>query len=431
MAAHIILVLYVVFFFLELSWETLLTVLNMRNVSRHAGAVPPAFVGVVQPDTYAKSVSYTLTRSRFGVVATLVSSAAVLAVVLSGVLGVFDGAARSLPIHPYLQGVLFVLVVSAVFWIVSLPISLYSTFVIEARFGFNKMTPKLFLLDMVKGLALSAVIGLPLLLALFWFMDKTGSLWWIWAFCAMSLVELVINILYPLVIAPLFNKFTPLPDGSLKEKILALADRLGFRTSGIFVMDGSKRSKHSNAYFTGMGRVKRIVLFDTLVASMAEDEILAVLAHEIGHEKKRHVRKGLVVSLVVSLLGFWVLSLLLPYLPLYQAFGLGTPSYAALLVLVAFCSGPFTFFLKPIGSIWSRRHEYEADRYAVQAVGDSAGLKSALLRLTKDNLSNLTPHPWYSFYHYSHPTITERLAAVDNAAAGLKPPANTAAVTLS
>jgi STE24 endopeptidase len=221
------------------------------------------------------------------------------------------------------------------------------------------------------------------------------------------------SILYPLLIAPLFNKFTPLPEGRLRDAIRDLAARLDFRTSGIFVMDGSRRSGHSNAYFTGIGRAKRIVLFDTLVNSMPEEELLSVLAHEIGHEKKRHVRKALAVSLVLSLAGFWVLSLLVPFLPLYQAFGLRAASSPAILVLLAFCSGPFTFLLTPLASLWSRKHEYEADRFAAQGVGSAAGMKSALLRLARENLSNLTPHPLYSFWHYSHPTIAERLAALE------------------
>ncbi len=411
--AGTILILWVAFFFLEYIWETVLTVLNQANVRKNAAAVPESFKGVIDADTYARSVSYTLTRSRFGILASAVSSAAVLAVVLTGFLGMIDDAVRTIPIHPSLQGIIFIFLVSLMFQVVSLPFGLYSTFVIEARFGFNKMTPALWLKDMAKGLLLSALIGIPVLLALFWFMDRTGPLWWVWAFLAMTAFQLVMTILYPLVIAPLFNKFTPLPDGTLKERILALAQKLGFRTRGIFVMDGSRRSRHSNAYFTGIGRVKRIVLFDTLVNGMSEDEILSVLAHEIGHERKNHVRKGLVVSLVMSLAGFWILSLLLPYLPLYQAFGFHQASYQALLVLLAFCSGPFTFFLKPIGSIWSRRHEYEADRFAVEGMNGAEAMKSALLRLTRDNLSNLTPHPLYSFYHYSHPTIAERLAAID------------------
>ena len=414
MSAQAIILVFVAVWLLDLGWDTALSLLNLAHVRRNAAAVPPQFAGVVTVETHARSVSYTLARGRFGLLAGTVSSAALLAIALSGFLGVLDGLARSLPVHPYLQGVIFIAETSFLFWLLTLPFSLYSTFSIETRFGFNRTTPKLYLVDMLKGLGVSTVIGIPVLLGLFWFMDRTGRFWWIWAFGAMTAFQLIMSILSPLVIAPLFNKFTPLAEGPLKERIMALAGKLGFRTRGIFVVDGSRRSRHSNAYFTGLGRAKRIVLFDTLLGSGAsEEEILSVLAHEIGHEKRNHLKKGLAVSLSLSLAGFWILSLLLTWTPLYEAFGFRQPGYHSLLVLIAFCSGPFTFFLQPLFAAWSRRHEYEADRFAVQGVGTAAGMRSALLRLSKDNLSNLTPHPLYSFFHYSHPTLAERLAALE------------------
>jgi len=420
MDAQGILVLYLVFFFLDLGWDYALSLLNLSHVRRNAAAVPPAFAGVVDAETHARSVRYTLTRGRFGMVSGAVSAAVVLAVVLSGLLGVLDGLFRSIPIHPYFQGILLVAAVSAIFSVVQLPFALYSTFVIEARFGFNRTTFGLWVLDLLKGLAISAVLGVPILLALYWFVDATGAWWWVWAFAAMTAFQLVMSVLAPLVIAPMFNKFTPLPEGALRDHILQLAERLRFRTRGIFVVDSSRRSRHSNAYFTGLGRAKRIVLFDTLVSSHTEEEILSVLAHEIGHEKRAHIRKGLAITVALSLVGFFILSLLLPWTPLYQAFGFSRPGTAALLVLLMFCSGPFTFFLQPLFTLRSRRQEYEADRFAVQGVGSAAGLRSALLRLGRDNLSNLTPHPLYSFFHYSHPTLAERLAALDRAEEDLR-----------
>jgi STE24 endopeptidase len=416
-----ILLVFIVFFAAELGWNVFLTLLNIAYAQKNAAHVPAAFAGVFDETMYARSVSYSVTREKFSLVAAGVSSAALLAVVLSGFMGLVDDAVRSLPIHPYFQGVLFIAAIALLFWIVGAPLSLYSTFSIEARFGFNKTTPRLYVLDTLKGLGLSAVLGIPVLLGLFWFMDKTGRFWWIWAFGATAAFQLVMSVLSPLVIAPLFNKFTPLPDGELKEGIVALAQRLGFRTKGIFAVDSSKRSRHSNAYFTGLGRVKRIVLFDTLVAASSKEEILAVLAHEIGHEKRNHVKKGIAVSLALSLVGFWIVSVLLPWRPLYAAFGFHQPGYHALLVLLAFCSGPFTFFLQPLFSLRSRKQEYEADRFAVEGVGGAAGLKSALLRLSKDNLSNLAPHPLYSFFHYSHPTLAERIAALERFERALKP----------
>ena len=421
MRSQTILALYLLFFFLEYFWELALSLLNLGHVHKNAEAVPEPFAGVIDRDTYARSVSYTVTRGRFGLAAGGFSAAALLAVVLSGSLGFVDDAARLLAIHPYFQGIVVIAVVSLGFWVLALPFSLYSTFSIETRFGFNKTTPRLYVVDTLKGFAISAVIGFPVLIGLFWFMDKTGRFWWIWAFGAMSVFQIIMSILAPLVIAPLFNKFTPLSEGELKQAITALAGKLNFRTKGIFVVDSSKRSRHSNAYFTGLGRAKRIVLFDTLVASSTQEEILSVLAHEIGHEKKNHVKKGMLVSLGISLVGFWLISLLLPYVPLYQAFGFHRPSYHAILILLAFCSGPFTFFLQPLSSLWSRKHEYEADRFAVQGVGSAAGMISALLRLSRDNLSNLTPHPLYSFFHYSHPTLAERIAALQEAQRRLQP----------
>jgi STE24 endopeptidase len=421
MNAQTILPVYLVFFFLDLGWDVVLTLLNLANVRKNAAAVPAAFAGTVDPETYARSGSYTLTHGRFGLIAGGVSSAAVLVVVLTGVLGILDTLARSLPVHPYFQGIALLAAVSLLFSIVRLPFSLYSTFRIETRFGFNRTTPRLYVVDRLKSLAISIVLGVPVLLALFWFVDRTGQLWWVWAFIAFTAFQLVMSILAPLVIAPMFNKFTPLADGTLKDKIQELATRLRFRTKGIFVADSSKRSGHSNAYFTGLGRAKRIVLFDTLVSSHTEEEIVSVLAHEIGHEKRAHVKKGLAISVALSLAGFFILSLLLHWTPLYQAFGFSQPGSAALLVLLAFCSGPFTFFLQPLFTMRSRRQEYEADRFAVEGVGSAAGLKSALLRLSKDNLSNLTPHPLYSFFHYSHPTLAERIAALDRAEKSLPP----------
>jgi STE24 endopeptidase len=227
-----------------------------------------------------------------------------LAIVVSGLLGSLDQLARALPVHPYVQGMVFIAAVSFGAWVLRLPFALYSTFGIEARFGFNRTTIRLFIMDALKGFAISVVIGVPALAALFWFMDRTGPLWWVWAFAATTIFQLGMNILSPMVIAPMFNRFTPLPEGALKDRILSLARSLGFRTRGIYAVDSSRRSRHSNAYFTGLGPVKRIVLYDTLLATGSEEEIVSVLAHEIGHEKLNHVRQSIIVSIILSLAGF-------------------------------------------------------------------------------------------------------------------------------
>jgi STE24 endopeptidase len=315
-------------------------------------------------------------------------------------------------VGPISRGVLYVYLIALIFALVSLPITIYAQFVIEERFGFNRMTWQLFILDIPKGLLVFVVLLTPLLLVLF-LLIRASSLWWLWSFFLFTAFQLVMIVLYPKVIAPLFNKYTPLEEGPLKEKVLSLAERLDFKTRGIFLMDGSKRSRHSNAYFSGLGRVKRIVLFDTLVQTFEEDEIAAVLAHEIGHQKLGHIPKRLVLSLPAGLLGFWILSLLLNYPPLFAAFGFSGSSPQAALVLVMFLSGPFTFYLKPLFSWLSRRQEFQADRFVQARTSYSGAFQAALKRLGKDNLSNPVPHPLFSFYHYSHPTILERIRALE------------------
>ncbi len=417
MSSAAILRLYLALFALRLLWESALTLLNARHAQR-VSAAPPAFVlEVMDRETYKRSLDYTLARSRFALVDGLFAAAVVLAVVLSGALGALDRLVLGWRLPGYATGLAYFVLISVFFTLVSLPASLYLQFVIEERFGFNRMTPGLFAADLARNLAVSVALLAPLLLALFWFVDRAGRWWWLFGFAGVSLFQLVVTVIYPTVIAPLFNKFTPLDDGSLKERIQDLASRLGFATRGIFVMDGSRRSSHSNAYFTGLGRAKRVVLFDTLIRSLSEESLVAVLAHEIGHEKRHHVRQRLAFSVLMLLVGFWILSLLLPYQPFYSAFGFDRPSPYALLVIMSFCAGPFTFFLAPLFAAWSRRHEYEADRFAVDATGGAAGLKAALIGLGRSNLSNLTPHPLYSFYHYSHPTLAERVAAIEAHAA--------------
>ena len=410
MTSGSVLALYLVFFGVELIFEYSLTWLNVRTVKAHAGNIPESFRGVFDDEAYSKSVSYTLVKSRFGMIVALISSVVVLSVVVSGLLGVIDNWITGAGLKPGITGILFVAVISTMFHIIGLPASIYSLFTIEKRFGFNTMTVKTFILDEVKGLTLSAVIGIPLLLGLFWFIRAAGPLWWLFAFAAFVAFQLFISIIYPLVIAPLFNKFTPLEEGDLRSKIEELASKLSFASRGIFVMDGSRRSRHSNAYFSGIGRSKRIVLFDTLIEKLKSEEILAVLAHEIGHQKKRHIIQRLVVSFALTLLSFWVIDLLLGSDVLFSAFGFGRSSAHGLLIILSFCSGPFTFMLKPLFTSWSRRHEYQADRFAARSGVGAGHLKAALLTLGKDNLTNLSPHPLYSFFHYSHPTLAERIS---------------------
>jgi STE24 endopeptidase len=408
-----ILIVYCSVFLLDLVVDTMLSIVNLGHTARQTGNVPPPLQAHTTVENHDRAISYTLVRGRFGLVESIVSSAIVFVLLVGGVLGGIERLAAAAVPWTYVRGIVFILIVSLIFRVAGLPFSLYGQFRIEARFGFNRMTVPMYFADLAKGLLVSLVISVPLLFGLFWLIDALGAIWWIVAFAAFVLVDLALTIVFPLLIAPLFNKFTPLPEGSLREKIGALADRLGFRTNGIFVMDGSKRSKHSNAYFTGLGKAKRIVLFDTLVETLSEDEILGVLAHEIGHEKKRHVLRSLGLGLAMAFAGFWLLGMFLDFRPIYAAFGFDGPSSHAALVLLAFCSGPFTFFITPLFSALSRVHEYEADRYSVDACGGSAPLAQALIRLSKENLSNPSPHPLYSFFYYSHPVLTERIRAME------------------
>ncbi len=413
MDASSILTLYLIFFFLELGFQQFLTVLNSAHVRKHSDAIPEQFAGIVTPESYKSHVSYTLVNSRFSIVTSLAGACVLLVVLLSGFLGYTDRWLGGYGFPPYIQGILYIFFISLIFRAAALPFSIYRQFSIEERFGFNTMTPKLFFLDVLKGLALSAVLGFILLCALFWFIDKTGELWWLYGFIFFTAFQLIISVLYPLIIAPLFNKFTPLEEGSLKEKLLDLAGKLQFKTSGIFIMDGSRRSRHSNAYFTGFGKAKRIVLFDTLLTSLSEDQIAAVLAHEIGHAKKRHIVKRLLISLPLTLLTLFIVHLLMQYEPLFQAFGFDGTSVHGIIIILSICASPFTFILSPLLTAWSRRHEYQADRFAVSAMNGSEHLKQALLGLGKENLTNLTPHRLYSFYHYSHPSLGERITAME------------------
>lgn len=411
-----VLPVFVLFFLLRYAVETALAVVNLRHVAAAGGAVPPSLEGRVAPETAGRARDYALANGRFGLVAEAWSTALTLAVLLSGILPWLDRRLAALGLAGAVRFVAFLGVLSAALGLAGLPFTLWRTFVLEARFGFNRTTWRLWIADQAKGLALSLALGLPLAFGTYAFMAGTGSLWWLWLFGFLTAVQVVMLWLYPALIAPLFNEFVPLPEGELRARLEALARDAGFRNRGLFVMDASRRSGHSNAYFTGIFR-PRIVLFDTLVERMSVDEAAAVLAHEIGHFKARHVHKRLTLGLCGSLIALWVLSLLAAWPPLFAAFGFEGPSFHAALALFALGGGAFTFFLAPLFSWFSRRNEYESDRFSVRLARAPEALKSALVKLNGENLSNLHPHPWYSRWHYSHPTLLERLAAIDALAA--------------
>src|SRR5919109_291776 len=372
---QLIVALFVILFALEFAIEFGLNELNLRYVrARWAEKkIPDFFQGKIGSDEYDKSVEYTLAKGRFERWSMIYGGCLVLVVLFSGFLGWLDGVAmevaRRFSLGVYSHGILFCLGVGLVFAVASLPIHLYSTFGLEAKFGFNKTTIGLYIVDKIKMLILGLVIGVPFLLVILWLIDAMGRYWWIWAFVFISGFQLLMIVIFPTFIAPWFNKYEPLKEGEFRDRILALANQVGFKTSGIYSIDGSKRSAHSNAFFTGIGKTRRIVLFDTLIEQMTTDQGLAVLAHEMGHYKMKHIRRMLALEMVFLFIGLYILSLLLDYPPLFAAFGL-TPSNHAALVLFSLLSGPATFFLGPVMNLLSRKHEYEADRFAATTLHD-------------------------------------------------------------
>jgi STE24 endopeptidase len=399
---------------LQVGVETLLLALNLRRAARTTG-VPAALAGHLDDVTAARSRAYVLAHGRAGAAEGLLRAALTLGVLLLGVLPWLDGALAGLGLSGAHRFVGFLVALAVASGAIGLPFSIHRTFVVEARFGFNRTTPLLFALDLVKGALLEAVLGVPVLYATYGFMVWSGGAWWLWVFGLLVLVQLFVLWLQPSVIAPLFNRFSPLPDGALRTRLEALAREAGFRNRGLFLMDASRRSGHSNAYFMGLVR-PRIVLYDTLVQRMDLDEAASVLAHEIGHFRRHHVHRLVARGLVAQLALLFVASRLLAWPPLYAAFGFPAPSLHAGLALLGLGGGAFLFWLTPLTARLSRRQEYEADRYAVQVARAPAALKRALVLLAGHNLANPTPHPWYAAWHYSHPTLAERLARVDEAA---------------
>ena len=402
--------------------EFWLSRLNQRHVRAHTGEVPAAFREMVDGPTYRRSVDYTLAKSRFGEVITWFDAVLLIGLLFSGLLpwafGKFSTAFGTSVWA--MAGFLFATGIALS--VVSLPFAWYAQFKLEERFGFNTTTVKTWVLDRLKGLLLAVLLGFPLLALVLKLIEWTGPSWWIWASVLVIAFQLLLMLIAPAVIMPLFNKFTPLPEGSsLRERLFALARRTDFPTRSIEVMDGSKRSHHSNAFFTGFGRFRKIVLFDTLVGQLAEPELESVLAHEIGHYKKRHVLKSLCVSIAGVFVGFAVVAWLARQEWFYLAFGFeyhagfAAANIVPAMLLFALLAGTISFWFSPLVHIWSRRFEYEADAFARTIMGDAQPLVLALRKLTKKNLSNLTPHPLYSGFYYSHPTLLERERALHSA----------------
>jgi len=381
----------------------------MRHVQAHREAVPPAFAATIELAAHQKAADYTAAKARLGLVHLVVDFAVVLLWTLGGGLALLDAGWRHTGLGPLNLGVLVIASYTLISGLIGLPLSLWSTFVTEARFGFNRTSFMTYVLDIVKMLLLAVVLGAPLLYAALWLMNKSGGLWWLYLWLLWMGFSLAITWAWPVFIAPLFNRFTPLEDASLKQRIETLLQRCGFASRGVFVMDGSARSAHGNAYFTGFGNNRRIVFFDTLMDKLAPEEIEAVLAHELGHFRLHHVIKRILVTAVLSLAGLGLLGWLAANSWFYT--GLGVPessSYMALLLFMLLLP-PFLFFLEPLMSAWSRKHEFEADAYATRQ-SDASALIRALVKLYRDNASTLTPDPLHSLFNDSHPPAAARIA---------------------
>ena len=381
---------------------------QLKHVAAHREAVPAQFAGRITLGSHQKAADYSMIRTRLGFLSLAIEVAVLLAFTLGGGLQLLhDWWATRLDGLAY--GVALIFSVMAISSLVDLPLSLYTQFVVEEKFGFNRMTLKLFFADLAKQTLLGALIGTPLLLAVLWLMAQAGSLWWLYTWVFWCAFNLLILLIYPTWIAPLFNKFTPLADNELKARIENLLTRCGFASSGLFVMDGSKRSNHGNAYFTGLGKSKRIVFFDTLLSRLQGGEIEAVLAHELGHFKHRHVMKRIVLMFSLSLGFLAVLGQLMTADWFYRGLGVSTQNTALALILFFLVVPVFTFLLTPLSSLLSRRHEFEADRYAAEHASASE-LTNALVKLYEDNAATLTPDPLHSLFYDSHPPAALRIA---------------------
>ena len=386
---------------------------QVRHVAQHRAQVPAAFAHTISLDAHQKAADYTLAKSRVGLMDLGLDALTLMAWTLLGGLDLLNKVTLDWMGEGMGQQIALVVSFGLIGGLIGLPLSLYQTFGIEQRFGFNNTTPKLWVSDMLKGLLVGMVLGLPILWLVLWLMEAGGALWWLYAWVALVVYQLFVMWIAPNVIMPLFNKFTPLEDATLKERVTALMTRSGFTAKGFFVMDGSRRSAHSNAFFTGFGAAKRVVFFDTLLAKLNGDEMEAVLAHELGHFKHRHILQMMATSFATSLVGLALLGWVSQQVWFFTGLGVmpnlsGNNSALALLLFMLVLP-LFTFFVTPLSALRSRKFEFEADAYAV-ANSDGKALASALLKLYQDNASTLTPDPWYVAFYYSHPPASQRLA---------------------
>ncbi len=402
---------FIFLFFLSLTTavQIYLSLRQSQHVRKYRGAVPEEFEGKISLKEHQKAADYTQVKGSFGRMEALLSVVLLLLWTIGGGLSLLDQFIRSFGWGELLTGTAVILAMGFIASVIDLPASLYRTFVIEAQFGFNKLTLKTLFIDTIKTTLVSLVIGVPLILLILWLMESAGDLWWLYAWVALTAFSLLMFWAYPKFIAPIFNRFTPLEEGEVKQRIEALLKRTGFNSQGVFVMDGSRRSSHGNAYFTGFGANKRIVFFDTLLKHLSPAQVEAVLAHELGHFKRKHIVKQMLLSTLMTLIGFATLAWLMQQNWFYTSLGITEASTYMALILFMLVSPVFTFFISPIMSLLSRKNEFEADEFAAQQ-SSAEELISALVGLYKENASSLTPDRVYSAFYDSHPPASIRIA---------------------
>lgn len=406
---------YSFIFFLVASYilQVWLTRRQIQHILSHRAEVPSAFADKISLEAHQKAADYTVTRNKFGLIELSLSTALLAIWTLGGGLQLLDDLIRSLGYSPIVTGVAVIMGLSIISGIIDIPFSLYKAFVIEEKFGFNRLTLKMFFTDMVKQTVVMLIIGLPFLSFVLWLMDDASPYWWLYVWGSWFGFSMLMMWLYPAFIAPIFNKFTPLEEPELKNKISNLLERCGFTSNGVFIMDGSKRSSHGNAYFTGFGNNKRIVFFDTLLNSLQHDEVEAVLAHELGHFKRNHIKKRILTMALMSLGGLALLAWLIDQDFIYHGLGVTQPSFYMALILFMLVTPVISIFLNPLFSLMSRKHEFEADEFAAQNT-NAHNLITALVKLYEENSNTLTPDPLYSAFYDSHPPAPVRIAHLEN-----------------
>jgi len=405
--------LFLTFFIISIAVKFWLSQRHLSHIQRHRAQVPEAFKQKITLEEHQKAADYTTTKVKFSRLPLIYDALILLVWTFGGGLELLDQFARGYQLDPIYTGILVILSMMLISSLLDLPFTLYNTFVIEEKFGFNRTTIKTFIVDMLKGALLGAVLGIPLIWVTLWLMEQAGEYWWLYTWVVLTSFSLLIAWAYPIWIAPIFNKFSPLKEGDTLNRITGLLSRCGFNSDGIFVIDGSKRSSHGNAYFSGFGKNKRIVFYDTLLESLSDDELEAVLAHELGHFKRKHIIKGMAISFATTLVGLGILAWLMKADWFYTSLGVSTPSTYMALLLFTLVMPVFTFLLNPIMSLLSRKNEFEADEYAARQ-SDAKYLIQALVNLYKENANTLTPDPLYSAFYDSHPPAPVRIAHLHN-----------------